>query len=202
MEEKKKCTRPGCLKEYYEKDNIEGCCHYHDGAPIFHDIKKGWTCCNVIVYDWDEFQKIPGCKTGKHTTEKKSVDFYKSNTVANAEKALNKSNTPTQKILDVNEYNKEQERIKAEKMKNEPQKEKVPVTNKEGKYFCSNPGCQSKVYDPNDNKEGSCKHHLKPPVFHDRKKLWPCCNQEAYDWDDFEKLPPCAVGLHQPKYKK
>ena len=21
------------------------------------------------------------------------------------------------------------------------------------------------------------------------------------DWDDFEKLPPCAVGKHVPKYK-
>ena len=27
MEEKKKCTRLGCQKEYYEKDNVEGCCH-------------------------------------------------------------------------------------------------------------------------------------------------------------------------------
>ena len=38
-------------------------------------------------------------------------------------------------------------------------------------------------------------------MFHDRKKFWTCCKAEAYDWDDFEKLPPCAVGKHEPKYK-
>ena len=43
MEEKKKCVHPGCLKEYYESENVEGCCKYHDGKPIFHDIQKGWT---------------------------------------------------------------------------------------------------------------------------------------------------------------
>ena len=90
MEQKKKCTRLGCLKEYYEKDNVEGCCHYHDGKPMFHDIKKGWTCCNTVVYDWDEFQKIPPCKTGKHSSEEQKLEFFKSNTVANAQKAIDK----------------------------------------------------------------------------------------------------------------
>ena len=36
----------------------------------FHDLKKGWTCCDVIVYDWDEFSKIPTCAVGFHSTEK------------------------------------------------------------------------------------------------------------------------------------
>jgi hypothetical protein len=39
------------------------------------------------------------------------------------------------------------------------------------------------------------------PIFHDRKKFWPCCSQEAYDWDDFLKLSPCVTGKHTPKYK-
>ena len=34
---------------------------------MFHDTKKGWTCCNTVVYDWDEFQKIPACSHGAHT---------------------------------------------------------------------------------------------------------------------------------------
>ena len=31
--------------------------------------------------------------------------------------------------------------------------------------------------------------------------MWVCCKAESYDWDDFEKLPHCAVGKHVPKYK-
>ena len=68
--EKKKCVRKGCMKKYTEDENTEGACSYHPGKPIFHDLKKGWTCCNKIVYDWDEFQKLPGCESGKHTDTK------------------------------------------------------------------------------------------------------------------------------------
>ena len=57
MEEKKKCTRLGCQKEYYEKDNVEGCCHSHDGKPIFHDRKKRWTCDRKIVEEGEGVEK-------------------------------------------------------------------------------------------------------------------------------------------------
>lgn len=40
-----KCKRNGCKKAYEE--NNPTACHYHPGKPIFHDLKKGWTCCNV-----------------------------------------------------------------------------------------------------------------------------------------------------------
>ena len=80
---KKKCTRLGCLKEYDESENIEGSCQFHDGKPLFHDIKKGWTCCKQIVYDWDEFQKLKPCQVGKHTDEKKDVTFFKSQDLLN-----------------------------------------------------------------------------------------------------------------------
>ena len=48
----KKCFRPGCGKKYTDENNTETSCNFHDGKPIFHDIKKGWTCCNKLVYDW------------------------------------------------------------------------------------------------------------------------------------------------------
>lgn len=196
---KKVCTRQGCRKHYTEEGNLEGTCKYHDGKPIFHDLKKGWTCCNKIVYDWDEFQKIEGCKVGKHTDEKQKTDFFQSQTVATAQKGLDRSDAQPKSIVD---YEKEQKKIEEEKKRKEEQKPKQVVTNNKGQYFCGNPGCVDKLYDPNaENKEGSCKHHLGQPVFHDRKKYWTCCKQEAYDWDDFMKLSPCAVGKHTPKYK-
>jgi hypothetical protein len=50
-----KCERHGCKKKFDPKNNSATSCQYHPGKPLFHDLKKGWTCCNVIVYDWDEF---------------------------------------------------------------------------------------------------------------------------------------------------
>ena len=69
MEIQKKCKRLGCNKSYEESKNDGLSCKFHSGKPIFHDIKKGWDCCNKIVYDWDEFQKIEGCCTGPHSDE-------------------------------------------------------------------------------------------------------------------------------------
>ena len=63
---KHKCTNKGCNKEYLPEENADTVCGHHPGQPIFHDLKKGWTCCNKIVYDWDEFQKLPTCAVGAH----------------------------------------------------------------------------------------------------------------------------------------
>ena len=201
MDQLKKCKRLGCLKEYYEKDNVEGSCHYHDGKPMFHDTKKGWTCCNQVAYDWDEFQKIPPCKVGKHSdTPLEKIEFFKSDTVANAQRAIDKMGG-AKKIMDINEFNEAEKKKAEEKAKLEGEKPKEIIKNSEGKYFCGHHGCKDKTYDPNKNEEGSCHYHLGNPMFHDRKKFWTCCKAEAYDWDEFEKLPPCAVGKHVPKYK-
>ncbi|RKP40024.1 hypothetical protein BJ085DRAFT_13361 [Dimargaris cristalligena] len=41
-------------------------CHYHPGAPIFHEGSKGWSCCKRRVLEFDEFIKIAGCREGPH----------------------------------------------------------------------------------------------------------------------------------------
>jgi hypothetical protein len=103
----KRCKRHGCLKHYNEEENQEGSCHFHPGQPIFHDLKKGWTCCNRIVYDWDEFQKLPTCATGTHTDQKElAQQFYQSSTVKNATNALKKEEPKPAVIKDINQYNK------------------------------------------------------------------------------------------------
>lgn len=66
--QQKTCKNNGCRKKYVEADNHEKACLHHPGKPIFHDTKKGWTCCNKIVYDWDEFQKLPHCAEGSFQT--------------------------------------------------------------------------------------------------------------------------------------
>lgn len=119
METTKKCLRPGCGKTYNESENVEGVCVYHDGKPIFHDIKKGWTCCNQVVYDWDQFTQLKGCKVDKHSDVKpNTTDFFKSQTVNNAQKGIDSnsaSNTttntttqPTTQVKSIDEYEREQ----------------------------------------------------------------------------------------------
>jgi disease resistance protein len=202
---KKICTKQGCRKEYTDADNKENSCTYHDGKPIFHDIKKGWTCCNQIVYDWEEFMKIQGCKVGAHSNESvKETDFFKSSTVSTAEKGINNISNFNQNqpvVKDIKAYEEEQKKLDDEKKKKEAEKPREIIKAGDGKYYCGNPGCETKTFDPENNPEGACKHHTGNPVFHDRKKFWTCCKQEAYDWDDFVKLPSCAVGQHTPKYK-
>lgn len=201
--------RPGCAKDYTESENSETSCSYHNGKPMFHDVKKGWTCCNQVVYDWDEFTKLKGCQVGSHTDIKQENEFFKSSAVSNAQKGIDKEDTPQVKVRDIGEYEKEQKRIVEEKKKKEEEKPKEVLVSvyiyiqksSDGKFFCGNPGCASKTYNLDQNEEGCCKHHAGQPVFHDRKKYWTCCKQEAYDWDDFMKLDPCVVGKHIPKYK-
>ncbi len=66
--ESSKCQRNGCKKLFVLSENSANACHHHPGKPMFHDLKKGWTCCKTVVYDWDEFQKIPTCAVGEHST--------------------------------------------------------------------------------------------------------------------------------------
>ena len=118
-----KCTNLGCLKEYNEEDNSDASCVYHDGKAIFHEFKKGWTCCNQIVYDWDDFQKLKGCRVGRHTNKPKENnvnDLWKnkfdapSNENTNTNNNIVKSETK-EVIKDIGEYEREQQRIKEEK---------------------------------------------------------------------------------------
>merc|ERR1712194_501544 len=40
-------------------------CTHHELPPVFHETAKYWASCpNKKAYDWDEFQSIPGCKSG------------------------------------------------------------------------------------------------------------------------------------------
>lgn len=199
----KKCTHLGCLKQYNEEENFNGACIYHDGKPIFHDIKKGWTCCNQIVYDWDEFQKLKGCKIGSHTDVKSDITFFKNpdnQNVTNKETTIVKNeNTPI--VKNISEYEKEAQRKKEEELNLIKDKPLEYIKNSDGKVFCLNPGCKDKVFSFDENNDDSCKYHIGKPVFHDLKKYWTCCKVETWDWDEFLKIPTCAVGKHTPKCK-
>ncbi|KAJ3135592.1 hypothetical protein HK100_002474, partial [Physocladia obscura] len=60
------CKRKSCGQMYSGALSREAQCVFHSGSPIFHEGSKGWSCCSRKVLEFDEFLKIPGCKTGKH----------------------------------------------------------------------------------------------------------------------------------------
>ena len=125
--------RPGCNKPYSESENSGIKCRFHSGKPIFHDLKKGWSCCQVAAYEWSEFEKLTGCCTGPHSNEKHDTEFWQSSTVAHAGNALEKEKIAAMKTAA--DFNREQEEAKKRKEQEEQKKreqegaqaEKIPV---------------------------------------------------------------------------
>merc|ERR1711884_566105 len=143
QEDQKKCKRGGCNKKYFEKENNPEACKYHPGKPIFHDCKKGWTCCNKIAYDWDEFQKIQGCMIGPHSDVKETIEFFQSNTVNNAQTALNRNPNEPKPLQpkSIDEYNREQAQKKEAEEKAKKEMEMILFITKNNKLKCTNKGC-------------------------------------------------------------
>lgn len=119
VEAEKKCKRPGCNKMFSESNNDGTSCNFHSGQPIFHDLKKGWSCCNQVAYEWPEFEKLKGCCMGKHTDDAALAKqgagegFWSSSTVASATNACKKAEIATMKTAE--DFNREQAEKEAAK---------------------------------------------------------------------------------------
>ena len=72
------CKNPGCGRKFRERDNADDACEHHSGAPIFHETKKGWSCCGKLVYDFDDFLKLAPCARGRHDADAKPIQFQSS----------------------------------------------------------------------------------------------------------------------------
>ena len=64
--EPRTCRNAGCGARYTEAENADDACLHHPGPPVFHERKKGWACCDVHVYDFDEFMRVPPCAGEGH----------------------------------------------------------------------------------------------------------------------------------------
>mmetsp|Transcript_39235 Transcript_39235/g.65115 ORF Transcript_39235/g.65115 Transcript_39235/m.65115 type:complete len:303 (+) Transcript_39235:34-942(+) len=61
---------------------------------------------------------------------------------------------------------------------------------------CKNYGCQCE-FDEKTNHDTACRHHKKPPIFHDTRKWWTCCEDvKVYSFDELLHIPGCAIGKH------
>ncbi|KAI8855181.1 HSP20-like chaperone [Chytridium lagenaria] len=61
---------------------------------------------------------------------------------------------------------------------------------------CTNKGC-GKSFNEAENSETACEHHAQGPVFHEGLKGWGCCSKRVTEFNDFLKIPGCAVGPHR-----
>lgn len=58
------CTRNACKGEYRGPESDAETCQHHEGAPVFHEGMKYWSCCSKKkTHDFDEFLSMPGCST-------------------------------------------------------------------------------------------------------------------------------------------
>jgi len=64
---------------------------------------------------------------------------------------------------------------------------------------CKNYGCQCE-FDEKNNHDHACRHHKRPPMFHDTRKWWMCCeDQKVYSFDELLNIPGCQIGPHSTK---
>jgi len=187
------CCNGGCNQKYREEDNHDTACQYHAKGPVFWDGGKYWACCpDQKKWDWDDFVLIPGCVMGRH-----------SNIAPKAPEPEPMNNAPIQ-------CNPCGPGVEAPGKESETPEEAaepvddmvaVPDVKEDGSTTCGNHGCRRK-YNVNDTSdEFVCNYHSNAPLFHDGKKGYTCCNVHVYDFDDFMKIPTCAVGKCVPKTK-
>jgi hypothetical protein len=206
------CRNFGCNTKYVEAENHATACRYHTKPPIFHEARKGWSCCSDrLVWDWDEFMKLEGCTVGMHSTVDPKVRFAPSPTVAAAASvegdgaASSGSATataapaPAPRIRTVEDFNRANpDAVTAAasvgKLVASGPPKAAPRT--DGRAVCVHNGCR-KEYVVAGNGDAACSFHTGQAVFHDGGKHWSCCpKQVRFDFDEFLAVPGCAVGPH------
>ncbi|WCJ36543.1 Cysteine and histidine-rich domain-containing protein 1 [Euphorbia peplus] len=205
MDEKLRCQRIGCNATFTIDDNPEGSCHFHE-SPLFHDGMKEWSCCKKRSHDFSLFLEIPGCKTGKHTTEKPVQNKPKPSpkpsvlppSTATTTNSNSKDSCPRCKqgffCSDHGSQAKPAAPSNTDIKKISPaQPKKVVDINQP--QTCKNKGC-GLTFKEKDNHETACSHHPGPAVFHDRLRGWKCCDVHVKEFDEFMTIPPCTKGWH------
>jgi hypothetical protein len=191
------CTNYGCGKRFLPEENNQHACAHHAKPPVFHDTYKFWSCCpEKKAMDFDEFESIPPCVVGPHSTENAVVKFTSEpvNNVALSEDQVRtmKQQQEASPLMEAGPR-----RTGPREFEGAKDTMRKPQEIKDGKATCRNFGCQ-KEFVVAANTDTSCQYHVEGPVFWDTYKYWKCCPQKkCIDFDDFAVIPGCAVGPHR-----
>ncbi|RKO94110.1 chord-domain-containing protein [Blyttiomyces helicus] len=193
------CSNKGCGKTFKDQDNSDTACEYHNGAPVFHEGLKGWSCCSKRVVDFDEFLKIPGCTVGQHQTT--------TPTTAPAAPAPSAVTAPVKTTEDGTEvYGGSTPKPPTPSASPSPAAPAVPTVQEQDLNDpadavivpgakCLRRGCGA-VYA--EGMAEQCAFHGGVAVFHEGSKGWSCCpKRKVLEFDEFLKLPGCMVGKHR-----
>lgn len=207
------CTNFGCGKRFVPgRDDKEETCEHHAGKPVFHDVYKYWSCCkDKKTMDFDEFEKIPACAKGFHKHNPMSAAIAVS---GGGSLELDRKPLTEEEIRALDEKNNNKPTASPVVAQQEddtnsgapvrgPREFNATKTSEPGKpiddkgnYRCRRHGC-GKVFHPSENNDTACNYHTQGPVFWDTQKFWACCkDKKCSDFDDFAKVPTCAVGEH------
>ncbi|RYY83526.1 hypothetical protein EON63_11035 [archaeon] len=186
-----RCKNYGCNQYYKEVDNHDVACCHHTGPPVFHDTAKYWSCCaDRKAYDFETFQTLTGCATGRHSNTAQQV------TIAASPNAVAMSEAPPTVLKSIADFNTTNPTAATAASSAIKSTERKSTRNADGTARCQRKGCQ-KTFKIEENSATSCVHHVGNPVFHDAVKVWSCCpDKKCYDFDEFLAVPGCAVGWH------
>ncbi|KAJ7297659.1 hypothetical protein O6H91_Y043700 [Diphasiastrum complanatum] len=212
-----RCQRIGCDAFFSLEDNPDDACCYHPG-PLFHDGGKEWSCCKQRSHDFSLFLSIPGCTTGKHSSEKPQTRAAPSpnkpipiSSIGNA--ALDSAKASCSrcqqgffcsdhgsKVVSVPALPAKSSMKSASKPENLEAEVKaspapLKVVDLDAKQVCKNKSC-GKTFTERENHESACSYHPGPAVFHDRSRGWQCCDVYVKEFDEFLTVPPCTKGWH------
>ncbi|KAH0454026.1 hypothetical protein IEQ34_018350 [Dendrobium chrysotoxum] len=170
---------------------------------------KEWSCCKQRSHDFSLFLAIPGCKTGKHTTEKPITKAVATTTRKATPTPIQNKRTDGATACSrcrqgffCSDHGSKPEiskptvpaTVKDESVKITPAPVKK-IVDINDLQTCRNKGC-GKSFKEKDNHENACEYHPGPPVFHDRMKGWKCCDIHVKEFDEFMEIPPCTKGWH------
>ncbi|CAK9326048.1 unnamed protein product [Citrullus colocynthis] len=164
-------------------------------VPIFHDGMKEWSCCKKRSHDFSLFLEIPGCKTGKHTTEKPVLtkpttavkkpsptpvssmsNTFGKESCARCQQGFFCSDHGTQ--VKGNNKSINEASIMPAASNTDSQVPPAPAKKIIGinePQICKNKGC-GKTFTEMENHDTACIYHPGPAIFRDRLRGWKCCN--------------------------
>ncbi|MED6144051.1 putative methionine--tRNA ligase, cytoplasmic protein rar1 [Stylosanthes scabra] len=177
---------------------------------------KEWSCCKKRSHDFSLFLEIPGCKTGKHTSEKQVIAPVKKPTVAaptaapSTNASAKDSCSRCQQGFFCSDHGSQAKSVNtvgdnpgsvaghASSENNssvQAPKEPKKIVDINEPQVCKNKGC-GQTFKEKDNHETACSYHPGPALFHDRMRGWKCCDIHVKEFDEFMSIPPCTKGWH------
>jgi len=215
-----KCTRIGCGASFDPADNSAADCHFHPGAPLFHEGSKSYSCCkdtNKPVLTFDEFLKIPGCTTGSHSSEKSEVkapvvtapsaqqqktDAPKSDAKPSAATEAVVASTANLTISGPPTFKSRPSAPSTATndvaatgadaaQEQDPPNAAIPANTR-----CKRTGCTCTYSEEAPRSDEECLFHPLPAIFHEGSKGYACCKRRVLEFDEFLKIEGCKRGKH------